>query len=186
MIFSQVWLLQNCTRRIFLECVSALGFSLPSRQMLLYLNLLIFLFLKIYFKLDLFHWDKWPNQSDHSQDLRRLLPLLLAKECFVPRQAWFLGNTIHLSAPGTSPANMLSLAQQSPGKKGRDDPSRHPSCHCKSHLKHTFIDDDLEASSNPKVSPWVQHSLPSSETQEAESSYFGQVKMAIPEVSTFV
>lgn len=61
-IFSHVRLLQNCAKRIFLECFSARGFSLSGRQILFYLNLLIFLFLKMYFKLDLFHGDKWPNQ----------------------------------------------------------------------------------------------------------------------------
>lgn len=43
-IFSHVWLLQNRAKRIFLECFSALGFSLASRQTFFYLNVLIFLF----------------------------------------------------------------------------------------------------------------------------------------------
>lgn len=105
-----------------------------------------------------------------------LLPRLLAKECFMPRQAWFLGNTIHLSSPGTSPANMLSLAKQSPGKKGRDDPSQHPSCHCKSHLKHTFIDDDLEAFANPKVSPWVPIPSPAQKHRKLKAAISGRLK----------
>lgn len=78
--------------------------------------------------------------------------------------------------PRHQPCQRAQLDSEEPEQKGRDDPSAAARSVTGKATSHTVIDDDLEASSNPKVSPWVPTLSPAQTHRKLRAAISGRLK----------